>query len=624
MSNHILMNVVDEQEMRVALIRDGHLESIVHERLAGDGLHLGNIYLGRVANVEKSLDAAFIDLDAAKNGFLHVDDVRHDQKKGSRIERVLKPGQQILVQITKEPIKDKGPCLTMNLSIPGRYLVLVQDPEGLGVSKRIDDPALRRRLKKLLAGFEPPAGFGYIVRTAGADRSDDEITLDSEYLARLWQDIEAKAKRVQAPACVYREADVVVRTLRELADEEAAKVILDSEEFYDEARAFSMVFMPELSERIELHREELPIFTYYGVEERLATIYDRQVQLPSGGTIVIEQTEALVSIDVNSSRSRDGADVHATALDTNLEAVLTIAEQLVLRDLGGLIIIDFIDMDDRDHQRLVQLALRKALTRDKAKTSVAAMSRFGLVEMTRQRTRPSHKMAASQECPYCRGTGAIKTPETVEIEVMRAVREALAQGDVAKVDVVVPADLAVGLLNDRGAEIAALGHQYEARIQVTADSLIKAREFRLTTVAKKRGRRRKKEEKPVHPGLLASWLESKAKARSEVAELKEKGPAALERELNELANGRPVAKPVAEATPTEPVVAATAVSAPAPAAGPPALLEEAAELRRLLFSVPRPVDVVSALASDGKSSITPSSSGGRGNGNRRRRRRNGR
>jgi ribonuclease E len=622
MSAHILMNVVDEQEMRVALIREGRLETIVHERIADDTQALGNIYKAKVANVEPSLDAAFLDLGGVKNGFIHIDDVRHDKGKKARIEQVLKPGQELLVQVTKEAIKDKGPCCTTFLSIPGRYLVLVQDPDGLGVSKRIEDPAQRKRLKKLLSGFEPPEGFGFIVRTAGADRTPDEITLDNEYLTRLWSEIDSKAKRVKAPACVYQEADVVVRSLRELAEGEAPKVIIDSERYYDEARAFAMVFMPELAGAIELHREELPLFTYYGVEERLATVYDRQVHMPSGGNIVIEQTEALVSIDVNSSRNREGADVHATALQTNLEAVQTIAEQLVLRDLGGLIIIDFIDMEPKDHQRLVQLALRRALLGDKARTQVAHLSRFGLIEMTRQRTRPSHKMRSHMECGYCKGTGIVKTPETFEIEVMRSVRQTLSSGSVSKIDVVVPAEMAVGLLNGRGSEISALESQHDCRITVSADQLMKLREFRLQPTARKRGGRRKQQEKPVHPGLLASWMEGKAKAKAAVEELMDKGSAAIEQELNDLVNGKP------------PVVAAksTAEAAPAPApvpSGPPTVFDEALVLRKLLFEVCEPVAVgaPSELAKPNSSDTSrPSHNGsnGRGSGNRRRRRRSGR
>ncbi|TVR14518.1 MAG: Rne/Rng family ribonuclease [Planctomycetota bacterium] len=624
MSVHILMNVVDEQEMRVALIRDGHLDTILHERINPDHLQCGNIYKAKVANVEPSLDAAFLDVGGAKNAFIHVDEVPHDAGPKARIEQILRPGQEIIVQVTKEAIKDKGACVTGHISIPGRYLVLVQDPEGLGVSKRIEDPAVRRRLKSLLASFEPPTGFGYIVRTAGAERSDEEISLDQEYLSRLWQEIDAKAKRVKAPACIYQESDVVLRTLREMADEPDVSVIIDSERYYDEARAFAMVFMPELEGRIQLHREDLPVMTYYGVEERLATIYDRKVPMPSGGNIVIEQTEAMVTIDVNSARSREGADVHATALQTNLEAALAIAEQLKLRDLGGLVVIDFIDMDSRDHQRLVQLALRRALLSDKARTQVASMSRFGLVEMTRQRTRPSHKMFATMECPHCKGTGAVKTPETFEIEVMRAVRQTLNSGNVAKLDVVVPSDLAVGLLNSRSAEIVGLEREYDCRISFSVDPLIKTREYRLQPTTRKRGGgRRGQQEKPVHSGLLADWMQAKMQVKAQVKELQERGPAAIEQELLDHANGRtsshdtsdtPVVAKVSQA----PGTTADSPSAPVPA-GPPTILEEAQRLRQLLFTAPSPTPVMVPLASSQEGAKPRRSSRTVGNGRRRRR-----
>ncbi|TVR43837.1 MAG: Rne/Rng family ribonuclease [Planctomycetota bacterium] len=624
MSVHILMNVVDEQEMRVALIRDGHLDTIIHERINPDHQHCGNIYKAKVANIEPSLDAAFLDLGGSKNAFIHIDEVRHDQGPKARIEQVLRPGQEILVQVTKEAIKDKGACVTTNLSIPGRYLVLVQDPEGLGVSKRIDDQSTRRRLKSLLATFEPPQGFGYIVRTAGAERSDEEISLDQEYLGRLWGEIDAKASRVKAPACVYQESDVVLRTLREMADEPEVSVILDSERYYDEARAFAMVFMPELEGRIQLHREDLPLMAYYGVEERLSTIYDRKVQMPSGGNIVIEQTEAMVTIDVNSARSREGADVHATALQTNLEAVLAIAEQLKLRDLGGLVVIDFIDMDSRDHQRLVQLALRRALLADKARTQVASMSRFGLVEMTRQRTRPSHKMFATMECSHCKGTGSVKTPETFEIEVMRAVRQSLNSGQVAKLDVVVPADLAVGLLNSRSAEIVGLERQFDCRITFSVDPLIKTREYRLQPTVRKRGGRRQNQEKPVHSGLLADWMQAKMVAKAQVKELLDRGAAAIEQELTDHANGKVMSPVAAESSPSAASPAAPVSPVPVSRAAAAAmdLHSQALELRRLLFSPVRPVPVESALplAPPSEAAKPPRSSRGSANGSRRRRR----
>ncbi len=270
MPTHILMNVLDEQELRVAVIRDGRLEHLSHER-GGDGQHLGNIYKARVANVEPSLDAAFLDLGAGKNGFIHIDEIRHDKGGGKRIEQVLQSGQEILVQITKEAIKDKGPCCSMYLSVAGRYLVLMNSDQIKGVSKRIEDQVVRKRLKSLLASFEAPDGFGFIVRTAGADRSDDEIRLDYEFLKKVWEEVDAKAKRVRAPACLYQEADVVVRTLRDLGAGELQAIIIDQERLYDEARAFAQVFMPEISNRIQLHREELPLFSFYGLEERLAS-----------------------------------------------------------------------------------------------------------------------------------------------------------------------------------------------------------------------------------------------------------------------------------------------------------------------------------------------------------------
>ncbi len=592
MSTTILMNVVDEQELRVAVIRDGRLEHLSHER-TGDVQHLGNIYKARVANVEPSLDAAFLDLGSGKNGFIHIDEVQHNQGDNARIEKVLQPGQELLVQITKEAIKDKGPCVSTYLSLPGRYLVLMSATQIKGVSKRIEDLTVRKRLKGLLATFTPPEGFGFIVRTAGADRDDDEIRLDYEFLTRLWEEVDSRSKRSRAPVCLYQEADVVVRTLRDLAANDVDAIIIDQERLYDEARAFAQVFLPELSTKIRLHQESLPVFSWYGLEERLAQVTDRKVQLPSGGTIVIEQTEALVSIDVNSARNRGAGDVETTALTTNLEAVNGIAEQLVLRDLGGLIIIDFIDMESREHQRLVQVALRRALVSDKAKIQVAPMTRFGLVELTRQRTRPSHIMASSSECPYCVGTGSIKTADAFEIDAMRAIRASVSGRGLSRLEVVVPVDLATGLLNARHRELSELEDQYETRIVVTGDILMKAREHRLVPTAKKGGSGReggRSKSDPVRPSLLASLFVERAKALAQAKELAKMKPEQIERELAEAEIQRQPATAFDDArTPAAPQpIASSIVTSPA------TVWDEAAVLRRLLFSPSRPVAVASA------------------------------
>jgi len=624
MATHILMNVLDEHELRVGMIRDGRLESLIHERL-GDGQHLGNIYKARVANVEPSLDAAFLDLGSQKNGFIHVEELIHDKGKNARIENILKNGDEIIVQVTKEAIKEKGPCMSMYLALPGRDLVMMHSEQAKGVSKRIEDPLVRKRLKKQLDGFEPPEGFGFIVRTHAAHATEADIKLDYEFLKRMWSEIDALGKRVRAPACLYQEADVVVRTLRDVAGPDTEQIVIDNERMYDEARAFAQVFMPELCDKIKHHREELPLFTYYGLEERLAAIYDRKVDLPSGGAIVIEQTEALVSIDVNSAKNRDAGDVETTALMTNLEAAQTIAEQLVLRDLGGLIIIDFIDMEKRENQRLVQVALRRALGSDRAKIQVGPMSRFGLVEMTRQRQRPSHKLVASSECPYCVGTGAIKTAESFEIDVMREIRQMLHSRSLQRLEVVVPADLSVGILNNRRKELAALEERTDCRIVFNPDALMKAREFRLNPTFRKGERRRDEKHQPVRPSLLAPLMVEQAKAIKLAKELAAMKAEDLERELT--------ADPVpgedregSAAKAAEPAPKPVEVQVAVPVRKALDVWEEAAVLRRLLFSANQPVAVAApsqvhsqtALATEPAAATNPPRNN---HGGRRRRRR---
>ncbi len=630
MATHILMNVLDEHELRVGVIRDGRLESLLHERL-GDGQHLGNIYKARVANVEPSLDAAFLDLGSQKNGFIHVEELIHDKGRGARIENILKNGDEIIVQVTKEAIKEKGPCMSMYLALPGRDLVMMHSEQAKGVSKRIEDPLVRKRLKKQLDGFEPPEGFGFIVRTHAAHASEADIKLDYEFLKRMWAEVDALSKRVRAPACLYQEADVVVRTLRDVAGPDTEQIVIDNEGMYDEARAFAQVFMPELCDKIKHHREELPLFTYFGLEERLAAIYDRKVELPSGGAIVIEQTEALVSIDVNSAKNRDAGDVETTALMTNLEAAQGIAEQLVLRDLGGLIIIDFIDMEKRENQRLVQVALRRALGTDRSKIQVGPMSRFGLVEMTRQRQRPSHKLVASSECPYCVGTGAIKTAETFEIDVMREIRQMLHSRSLQRLEVVVPSDLATGILNNRRKELAALEERTDCRIVFNPDALMKAREFRLNPTFRKGERRRDEKHQPVRPSLLAPLMVEQAKAIKLAKELAAMKADDLERELNSdpiagEARDSAAAKEAIEPAAPRPVEVVVA----APVRTAPEVWEEAAVLRRLLFSANQPVVVapssLAAQAGAGQTALasTPAQATNpprNNNGGRRRRRR---
>ena len=600
MATHILMNVLDEHELRVGVIRDGRLESLLHERL-GDGQHLGNIYKARVANVEPSLDAAFLDLGSQKNGFIHVEELIHDKGRGARIEQILKNGDEIIVQVTKEAIKEKGPCMSMFLALPGRDLVMMHSDQAKGVSKRIEDPLVRKRLKKQLDSFEAPEGFGFIVRTHAAHASEADIRLDYEFLKRMWSEVDALGKRVRAPACLYQEADVVVRTLRDVAGPDTEQIVIDDERMYDEARAFAQVFMPELCDKIKHHREELPLFTYFGLEERLAAIYDRKVELPSGGAVVIEQTEALVSIDVNSAKNRDAGDVETTALMTNLEAAAAIAEQLVLRDLGGLIIIDFIDMEKRENQRLVQVALRRSLATDRAKIQVSPLSRFGLVEMTRQRQRPSHKLVASAECPYCVGTGAIKTAETFEIDCMREIRQMLHSRSLTRLEVVVPADLSVGMLNNRRKELASLEERTDCRIVFNPDSLMKAREFRLNPTFRKGERRRDEKHQPVLPSLLAPLMVEQAKAIKLAKELAAMKAEDLERELSaDPASGEARDSAAAKAAidpPPKPVeVVVAAAPAPRKAAE---VWEEAAVLRRLLFSANGPVLVAPSAAPAG-------------------------
>ncbi|MGH9362969.1 MAG: Rne/Rng family ribonuclease, partial [Thermoanaerobaculia bacterium] len=356
----ILVNVSDPEEVRIAVLEDGRLEEIHFER-AAEKKHLGNIYKGRVVNLEPAIQAAFVDLGIGRNGFLHVSDVlpayagaaaipfeslsqRPAGRKRFRIQEILAKGQEVLVQISKDSIGAKGPTLTSYVSIPGQYLVLMPGISRYGISKRIEDGEARAKLRELLARLDPPKGLGAIVRTAGRQRSTEELERDLKQLVQVWGEIGERVRSSAVPALIFEECDLMIRVLRDLLAADAEEILIDGEEAYRRSRDFLAGAHPELERRVRLYDGSVPLFTRYGVEEEIERIYNRKVPLPSGGYLVIEETEALVAIDVNSGRYRDEEDLEATALKINLEAAPEIARQLRLRDLGGVIVNDFIDM----------------------------------------------------------------------------------------------------------------------------------------------------------------------------------------------------------------------------------------------------------------------------------------
>ena len=467
MKKEMLVNVLQPEESRIAIVENGVLEELYVERNSQES-HVGNIYKGVVVNIESSIQAAFVDFGVGRNGFLHISDVeshyfKHisrpsrgggdDDDRGGRrgggrrprpgsersvankpsIQDVFKRGSEVLVQVIKDGIGNKGPTLSTYISIPGRYLVLMPALGRVGVSRKIQDDEARRRLRVIMQEIQPPPGLGFIVRTAGIDRSKAELQRDLNYLLRLWKVIAKRVEKHRGPIDIYEESDMMTRTIRDVYDNEIDSVWIDEPEAYKRAVEFVKNVLPKQVSRIKYYDEKDPIFHHYGIEKEIEKIQSRYVPLERGGSLVIDQTEALVAIDVNSGTFRVDNDAEETAYQMNLKAAEAIARQLRLRDLGGVIVNDFIDMKDERHRRGVETAFRNALKRDRARIKILRISPFGLIEMTRQRIRPSLRRSIYEDCPCCRGTGIVKTAESVSIEVMRKLQSAASYAGVSRI-----------------------------------------------------------------------------------------------------------------------------------------------------------------------------------------------
>ncbi|MCE9560920.1 MAG: Rne/Rng family ribonuclease [Planctomycetes bacterium] len=383
------------------------------------------------------------------------------------IEQIFKRGQEVLVQVIKEAVGTKGPTLSTYISIAGRYLVLMPSLNRVGVSRKIEDHEARRRLREILTTLSPPKGVGFIVRTAAVDRDARELRNDLAYLLRLWQVVVKRIRRVSGPVEIYRESDMITRTIRDIFTNDIDTIWVDEPTAFAHASEFLQIVMPKFASRIRHFETTEPLFHKYGIEDEIAKIHQKRIEMPLGGSLVIEQTEALVAIDVNSGSFR-AENAEETMFQMNMHAAKEIARQLRLRDLGGVIVNDFIDMRSETHRRRVEDAFRDALQRDRARTKILRISQFGLIEMTRQRIRPSLKRSLFSDCPHCRGSGFVKTSESLSIEVMRLVQLAAHRAPaIASIQVAVHMDVAHYLLNKRRKEIAGLEDRGKLEIQVT-------------------------------------------------------------------------------------------------------------------------------------------------------------
>lgn len=429
MSEEILMNITP-MESRVAVVENGVLQEVHVERTQRRGI-VGNIYKGKVVRVLPGMQAAFVDIGLERAAFIHASEISAREGNAETISALVQEGQALVVQVTKDPIGTKGARLTTHLSVPSRYLVYMPKTSHVGISLKIEDEAERERLKKIVADcvaaerIEESGGF--ILRTAADGARAEDILADIRYLRRLWDQINAQMHTVNAPAVIYDDLTLALRTLRDLVNPRMEKIRIDSRETFQKASQFVAELMPEVSDRLEHYPGERPIFDLYGVEDEIQKALDRKVLLKSGGYLIIDPTEAMTTIDVNTGAFVGHRTLEETIFKTNLEAATAIARQLRLRNLGGIIIIDFIDMEDGDHQRQVLRMLEKQLERDHAKTNIIGITELGLVQMTRKRTRESLEQVLCEPCSHCQGRGSLKSPETVCYEIFREIlREARA------------------------------------------------------------------------------------------------------------------------------------------------------------------------------------------------------
>jgi ribonuclease E len=480
MKTKMLINALDPEEFRVAFIKEGMLDGFQIETSTVEQ-KVGNVYKGLVERIESRLQACFVNYGGEKNGFLAVADIHPEYYQveiSSRnqtlppIEKVMKKGQEILVQVTREMPGHKGPQLTTYVSFAGRYLVLTPGRLINGVSRKIENEQERQRLKEIMGQLKLPEEVGYIVRTVAAGQTKRELSKDLNRLLRMWKNIRSKVAESPPLSLIHKEQDICFRTLRDYYSSDISEILVDDKETYGKIRDYMKIVSPRDQSVVKLYKDKRPIFDQYNVEEQIESIYSNKVRLKSGGSIVVNPTEALISIDVNSGRGATGSDTESMIYNTNLEASREISRQLRLRDLGGLIVIDFIDMKDRKHIRGVEKSLRDELRKDRAKIDTAHISKFGLMELSRQRVRPSIESKSYQSCQYCNGKGMVMSVESRAVSYLRRIWMSVTKGDVVRVNGTLPMDVAAYLLNKKRKELADVENRYGVSIILQGDPSI--------------------------------------------------------------------------------------------------------------------------------------------------------
>jgi len=485
----MLINAAQPEELRVAMVDGQYLYDLDIE-VRGRAQKKASVYKGRITRVEPSLEAAFVDYGAERHGFLPFKEVAREYFADPQaaeagkvgIKDALREGQEVIVQVEKEERGNKGAALTTFPSLAGRYLVLMpNNPRAGGISRRVEGDD-RGELRDALSQLEVPAGMGLIVRTAGVGRSVEELQWDLDYLLKLWQAIENASRERSGPFLVYQDSNVIIRAIRDNFSKDIGEILIDSREVYEEACDFMRQVMPHNLSKVKHYTDDVPLFSRYQIETQIESAFSHSVHLPSGGSIVIDHTEALVSIDINSARATKGSDIEETALSTNLEAADEIARQLRLRDVGGLIVIDFIDMTPAKHQREVENRLRDALAQDRARVQLGRISRFGLLEMSRQRLRPSLGDSTLQVCPTCNGQGAIRGAESLALSVLRLVEEQAMKDKTGIVVATLPLDVGTYLLNEKREVIHKLETAHGVRVVVVPDPRVSPAQYRVERI----------------------------------------------------------------------------------------------------------------------------------------------
>jgi len=519
----MLINADQPEECRVVILDDGKVEELIVEHASHEQIK-GNIYLGTINRVEPSIEAAFLDIGGKKFGFLPFKDVRRDsylrtgeKKARTRIQDVLVRGQKLLVQVVKEGRDAKGPSLTNWISLPGRFLVLMVGQEASAVSRKIEDESERKKLKGIIADFNLPENMGVIIRTAGLGRTKPELQKDLQMLLNIWEklDSDLKNENIHAPALLYREPDMVVRTVRDHFTADTSEIIVDDKESYKALQGFVKMVMPRLYRRVKFYKETKPLFSQYNVEAQIESIYDRTVKLPSGGSIVIDIGEAMVSIDVNSGKTTGASQLEETALNTNLEAATEVGRQLRLRDLGGLIVIDFIDMYQKKNKALVERQLKLVCKKDKARINLSRISKFGLMEMSRQRMSPPVKEGVFEPCQVCKGTGHVKSVGNIVLGMLRKIQEIIARDNVKLLAVEVSPEVGDYILTHKLRYLIDLQEKHHFKIEFISKSGLAYEKFSYNVLERKKPEDMEQADKPKETFQAAKNEDVKSEQSSE-------------------------------------------------------------------------------------------------------------